>query len=540
MFTSSLDLGFFALYLCFNIFLGLWVSRRKMSDARDYFLAGDRLPWYAIGGSIIAANISTEHFIGMVGAAYASGFVLAQWEWGNWFTFSALIWVFLPYYLRGGVYTMPEFLERRYNRACRYLFAVCSLVLWIIAQMAVVMLAGAKALEGMFGFDPFLTILGLAVLAGSYTIYGGLIAVAWTDFLQFIVLMVGGMIVAVVGLDRVGGLTALMHEVPEKFKFIYPITDKEYPWFGVYTLFISIGIWYNCTNQFIVQRCLGARSEWDSRMGVVFAGYMKIVLPLLVVIPGIVAFKLFPGMTDPDQAYPRLVKELIPAGLGGVVMAGLASALMSHLSSVLNSSSTVFTMDLYQPIFGRQASDERLVWVGRVSAFVILLIATLLALWFTRGQHTVFLLLQNVGAWVAAPISVVFLLGVLWKRATAQAATWILLLGFPYTWLVESVLFKRVDWLIPFDNWLNRTFLVWATCMVLMILVSYLTPAPDRRITEGMTWSWRSARLPETERSRNQGLRNLFLWWGAFVGLMAMLYGYVIWFQFWGPGAIRN
>jgi SSS family solute:Na+ symporter len=205
---------------------------------------------------------------------------------------------------------------------------------------------------------------------------------------------------------------------------------------------------------------------------------------------------------------------------------------------VLNSSSTVFTMDLYQPVFGRQASDAKLVWVGRVSAFLILLIATLLALWFTRGQHTVFLLLQNVGAWVAAPISVVFLLGVLWRRATAKAATFILLFGFPYTWLVESVLFKHVAWLMPFDNWLNRTFLVWATCLILMVLVSYLTSAPDPRTTEGMTWSWQSARLPESERSRNDGLRNLFLWWGAFVGIMALLYMYVIWFQFWGPGAI--
>jgi SSS family solute:Na+ symporter len=536
VFRNYLDLTLFVAYLIFNIGLGLWVSRRSMASARDYFLAGDRLPWYAIGGSIIAANISTEHFIGMVGAAYASGFVLAQWEWGNWFTFSALIWIFLPYYLRGGVYTMPEFLERRYNKTCRYLFAVCSLVLWIIAQMAVVMLAGAKALEGMFGFSPNLTILGLAALAGSYTIYGGLIAVAWTDFLQFVVLMAGGLIVAIVGLERVGGPVELMQSLPEKFKFIYPVTHKDYPWLGVYSLFLSIGIWYNCTNQFIVQRCLGARSEWDSRMGVVFAGYMKILLPLLVVVPGIVAYKLFPGMQDPDQAYPKLVKELIPVGLGGVVMAGLASALMSHLSSVLNSSSTVFTMDLYKPLHGKRSSDKELVWVGRVSAFGILVVATLLALWFTRGQHTVFLLLQNVGAWVAAPIAVVFLLGVLWRRATSPAATFILFFGFPYTWFVESILFKRVSWLIPFDNWLNRTFLVWATCMLLMIIISYSTKAPDPEVTQALTWSWQSAHLPDSERERNRGLRNLFLWWAVFIGVMGTLYSYIFWFQFWGPG----
>ena len=181
--THRLDFILFALYLAFNIALGIWVARRKATDTRGYFLAGDGLPWYTIGGSIIAANISTEHFIGMIGVAYAVGFVVAQWEWGNWFTFSALIWIFLPYYIRGGLYTMPEFLERRFNPTCRYLFAVCSLVLWIVAQMAVVMLAGGKAMKGMFGWNKTATIIGLAVLAGSYTIYGGLVAVAWTDFL---------------------------------------------------------------------------------------------------------------------------------------------------------------------------------------------------------------------------------------------------------------------------------------------------------------------------------------------------------------------
>jgi solute:Na+ symporter, SSS family len=537
VFRNHLDLGFFIVYLLFTIGLGLWVARRKTTDARDYFLAGDRLPWYAIGGSIIAANISTEHFIGMVGAAYAYGFVVAQWEWGNWLTFSALIWLFLPYYIRGGMYTMPEFLERRYNKTCRYIFAVCSLVLWIVAQMAIVMLAGAKALEGMFGFNPYLTIILLAILAGSYTIYGGLISVAWTDFLQFIVLMLGGLVVSVIGLYEVGGLPELMREFPNRFRFIYPITDQNFPWFGLYTLSLSIGIWYNCTNQFIVQRCLGARSEWDARMGVVFAGYMKIVLPLLVVIPGLIALKLFPNLHDPDQAYPMLVKNLIPLGLGGIVISGLASALLSHLSSVLNSSSTVFTMDLYKPLLAQSASDRRLVWVGRLSSFWILVIATALAMWFARGQHKIFLLIQNVGAWVAAPVSAVFLLGILWRRATAAAATFVLIFGFPYTWIVESIIFKRIPFLQPFDNWLNRTFLVWATCMILMVVVSLVSKEPEPEKIKDILWSWKTAGLPESERERNRGIRNLFLWWAIFVCMIASLYGYVFWFQFWGPGS---
>lgn len=536
---GTLNLVLFALYLAGNVALGLWIGRRKSADARDYFLAGEGLPWYAIGGSIIAANISTEHFIGTVGIAYAVGFVVAQWEWGNVITFSALIWIFLPYYIRGGLYTMPEFLERRYNAHCRYLFAVCCLVLWIVAQMAVVMLAGAKAMRGMFDLDETLTILALAALAGSYTIYGGLKSVAWTDFIQFVVMMAGGCIVAWVGLEKVGGLSALMHEVPEKFKLIYPITDRDYPWFGVFTLFFSVGIWYNCTNQFIVQRCLGARSEWDARMGVVFAGFIKVLLPLLIVVPGIVAAVLYPGLEDKDLAFPTLVRNLLPDGLSGIVMAGLASGMLSHVSSVLNSCSTVFTMDLYAPLVPGPKDERHLVRVGRWSGFVILAIATALAIWLTRHDLGVFLLIQNIGAWVAAPIAAVFLMGVLWRRATATAATAVLWLGFPYTWFVENVLFKQVAVLRPFDNWLNRTFVVWLTCLAAMAVISLVTPPPRPEQLEGIIWSPSMAALPEAERRSHGGIRSLFLWWAIFVVLMAGLYAFMFWFQFAGPARGR-
>ncbi|MBI5689986.1 MAG: sodium/solute symporter [Verrucomicrobia bacterium] len=537
MTTTALVL--FALYLALNVGLGLWVARRREATPRSYFLAGEGLPWYAIGGSIIAANISTEHFIGMVGIAYAVGFVVAQWEWGNVITFSALIWIFLPFYLRGGLYTMPEFLERRYNAHCRYFYAVCCLVLWIVAQLAVVLLAGAKAMRGMFDWDETATILGLAALAGSYTIYGGLRSVAWTDFLQFLVMLAGGLLVAGAGLARVGGLEALMTSAPEKFRMIYPITDPDYPWLGVWTLFLSVGIWYNCTNQFIVQRCLGARSEWDARMGVVFAGFIKILLPLLVVLPGIIAFRLYPGLADKDLAFPTLVRELLPAGLGGIIIAALASGILSHVSSVLNSSSTVFTMDLYRPLIGRDRDEAHLVAVGRWSAFAILAIATLLAWWFTRQKLGVFDVIQNVGAWVAAPVAALFLVGILWGRATAAAATFVLWFGFPFTAFVEYGLFKHVAALRSFDNWLNRTFVVWATCVIALVVVSLFTRAPDPARLAGIIWSPRMAALPEAERARYGGWRSLTLWWALFAAIVTVLYLYLLHFQFFGPGRGR-
>jgi len=537
--THRLDFILFAIYLAGNIALGLWVARRKTGDARGYFLAGDRLPWYAIGGSIIASNISTEHFIGMVGIAYAAGMIVAQWEWGNWFTFTVLIWVFLPYFIRGGLYTMPEFLERRFNPTCRYLFAVCSLVLWITAQMSVVMLAGGKAMREMFGVDPTVTILALALLAGSYTIYGGLISVAWTDFMQFIVMMIGGLVVAIVGLHQVGGLHQLMLAAPEKFKMVYPLTDKDWPWFGVLSLDISVGIWYNCTNQFIVQRCLGARSEWDARMGVIFAGFVKILMPLLIVVPGIVAFKLYPGLSDPDSSWPKLVRELVPAGLSGIVMAGLASGILSHISSVLNSCSTVFTMDLYKPLLGQHKPDKHLVLVGRWSGFAILAVATGLAIWLSFRQVGIFAAVQKVGMWVAAPVAAVFLMGVLWRGTTAAAATFVLVFGFPFTWFVENILFKDVAWLRRFDDsfGMNRTFVVWAVCMILLVVVSWFTEAPDPERIKGIIWSREVAKMPESERERNRGLRNLTLWWCIFMGVMLAVYLYMAWFQFMGPAA---
>lgn len=220
----------------------------------------------------------------------------------------------------------------------------------------------------------------------------------------------------------------------------------------------------------------------------------------------------------------------MPMGLGGVVMAGIASALLSHLSSVLNSCSTVFTMDLYRPWRG-EVSDKELVLVGRVSALLILVLSAILAFWLASGQHGVFALIQNVGAWIAAPISAVFLLGVLWRRASAAAATTVLILGFPLTAFIEYFLFKQVASLRPYDNWLNRTFLVWLLCLLMMAVLSVLTQAPDMARVSPMIWSWKGMRLPEEEQARNKGVRNLFLWWLLFMLTMGLVYGYVVWFQ---------
>ncbi len=582
--VSLVDLATFLLYYLSIIVLGAYLSKRQKTDSADYFLARKKLPWYVIGASIISSNISTEHFIGMVGWAYLYGVAVASWEWGNWFTFSLLIWVFLPFYMRGGLYTMPEFLQRRFNPESRYLFAVATLTQYVLAMMAAVLFAGGTALHGMFGLDVEAGILLLAAAAGVYTIWGGLFSAVWIEFVQFAVLMSSGLLVSILALTKTGGLAGLARDLPEKFTIFLPPTHEMIPWTGLLGAFLSIGVWYNCTNQFIVQRCLGAKTEWDGRMGVVFAGFAKIVLPLVLVIPGIAAFRLFGAQLSgqPDLAYPLLVKRLLGPGLIGIVMAGLAAAIMSTVSSALNSTSTILTLDLYRPLVNPQASEERLIRIGRTAGSASLLLATLLALWYAANPGlTVFGLIQNIGAWVAAPVSAVFLCGILWRGVTGQAASTVLIFGFPFTWFVDQIVFAH-DILKPYANFLHRTLVVWLVCVALLMVISlsarhrtalrvawgvfyvsllgvalaatgsgwvlavglplgiacqaaiHHSRTPPMEEIEKIVWKPSDTRLASEPGRQDRGVRSSLLWWALFVGLTLALYAGLLLFQLGG------
>jgi len=269
---SLFDIVIFVGYFAAVVTFGVMVARKEKRTSREYFLAGDRLPWYVIGASLTASNISAEHFVGMIGSAYAVGLVVANMEWGNWYTYSLLVWVFLPYYMRSGLFTMPEFLERRYNRTCRYIYAVTTLVTYITAFIAAILYAGSLVLQALFGIPLVYGILLLAVSTSIYTVYGGLLSVAWTDFVQFIVLFTGGAIITMLGLEQVGGFSTLLTELPEKFFVYLPANHPQFPFVGMVGTVLSSSMWYVCTNQFLVHCCLGARSEWDARMGGVFVG----------------------------------------------------------------------------------------------------------------------------------------------------------------------------------------------------------------------------------------------------------------------------
>jgi solute:Na+ symporter, SSS family len=528
------EVAIFAGYLILTVVVGFLVARKGRANPRDYFMGAKKLPWYVVGTSMVATSISSDHFIAQVGAGYTNGIVIAAFGWNSWIVYTLLIWIFLPYYMRTGLYTMPEFLERRYNPTARYLFAVFCVVGYLFSLIAGPLYAGGLALESMFGLDLVWGIVFLGVLTGAYTIYGGLKSAAWTDFMQIAVLLVGGILVPVIGLSKVGGLGHLVHEFPAKFQVFHGPRNQLFPATGVFTSFLSVGIWYNCTSQHIVQRCLGAKDEWNARMGVVTAGFLHTVMPFLFVVPGIIAFKLFPHMARPDQAYILLVETLVPRGLRGLILAAIAAALMSHLSAMINSTSTILTMDIYKRLFRPDAGDRALVRFGQWSGAVVMGLGILVALWFSTSQSSLFVLIQEGFAYIAPPFAVIFTTGLLWRRANGTAALTTIVAGFSFTLFLQFYLF-RLPVLAPYANYLHRAVISWAFCMVVMIATSLLTPAPAPEKTTGIIWSPGYAPLPPDERRHYHGWKDLKLWWLIFIGAVLTIYAFFLWFRFQHP-----
>jgi SSS family solute:Na+ symporter len=531
---TSAEVAIFVAYLLLTVAVGFLVGRTGRRNSRDYFMGDKRLPWYVVGTSMVATAISSDHFIAQVGAGYTHGIVIAAFGWNAWIVYTLLIWVFLPYYMRTGLYTMPEFLERRYNSAARYLFAVFCVIGYLFSLLAGPLYAGGLALQGMFGLDLMWGIVFLGVLTGAYTIYGGLKSAAWTDFMQMAVLLLGGILVPIIGLWKVGGLFHLAHEYPEKFQVFHGVKNQTFPFTGVFTSFLSVGIWYNCTSQHIVQRCLGAKDEWNARMGVVTAGFLHIVLPFFFVLPGIIAFKLFPHMTRPDQSYILLVESLVPRGLRGLILAAIAAALMSHLSAMINSTSTILTMDLYKRLLRPDASEISLVRFGQWSGAVVMALSIVIALWFSTSHSSLFVLIQEGFAYIAPPFAVIFTTGLLWRRANGVAALTTIAAGFPFTLFLQFYLF-RLPAFAPYANYLHRAVIAWAFCMVVMIATSLLTPAPSPEKIKGIIWSLSYASLPRAERERYHGWKDLRIWWLIFISIVLGIYAFFLWFRFQHP-----
>lgn len=476
---STLDIIVFIGYCLLIVVVGIWVSRDKEGEEKnteDYFLASKSLPWWAIGTSLIASNISAEQFIGMSGSGFAIGFGIASYELMAAITLILVAKYFLPIFLEKKIFTMPQFLEKRFDSRVRTSLAIFWLFLYVFVNLTSVLYLGALALERIMGVELLYGVIGLAIFSGVYSIYGGLKAVAWTDVIQVIFLVGGGLITTYLALDAVGdgngffaGMGALLDKAPEKFDLIL---DADHPAYkdlpGVSVLvggmwIANLGYW-GC-NQYIIQRALAAKNLEEGQRGILFAGFLKIVLPLIVVIPGIAAFALGADLGKSDEAYPWLLSTFVPTGIKGLAFAALIAAAVSSLSSMINSISTIFTLDLYKPFYGENASESKLVSIGRVVSAVALVIAVLVAPQLATLDQA-FQFIQKYSGYVSPGVVVIFLFGLFWKKATPNSALAAAILSIPFSIAVDNYIFPDM----PFIDQMGVVFL--ALCAV-MVGVTY-------------------------------------------------------------------
>ena len=472
---TSLDILVFIAYGVLIIALGLWVSREKKGHVKtssDYFLASKSLPWWAIGASLIASNISAEQFIGMSGSGYDIGLAIASYEWMAALTLIIVAKYMLPIFIEKKIFTLPQFLEIRYDGRIRTIMAVFWVALFTLVNLTSVLYLGGVALAEVLNINLTWAIIGLAVVAVGYSLYGGLKAVAWTDVIQVVFLLGGGLVTTYLAVNSVGdengfmaGIDRLYAMVPEKFNMIISTESEHYAslpgiWVLIGGLWIANLSYWGC-NQYIIQRALGAKSTASAQRGLAFAGYLKLLLPLVVVIPGIAAVVLQPGLDPVDRAYPWLLSNIVPEGIKGLAFAALIAAVLSSLSSMMNSTATIFTMDLYKPLVNREASESRLVLVGRLVGFSAMVIAVLLAQPLLGTLESGFEFIQKYTGYVSPGIVALFLFGLFWKKTSSTAALLAAILSVPFSVAVDYFFPK-----IPFLNQMGIVFLLLAVVMI--------------------------------------------------------------------------
>lgn len=429
---TNYDYLAFFIYLALFVGIGLWAGRRRRSEAADFYLRQDHLPWYVIGFSLVAAGVSSEQFIGTVGAVYSRGLVTANWEWGILPAVVIMVVLFVPYYLKKRILTTPEFLEKRFDKRVSFLYAVLSVLIYVFINLAGVLYSGAFAMSQILGIDLYWCIAFIASTVGFFSIYGGMASLAWVSVLQAIMLLGSGFTLFVLGINRVEGGFAAIIGSGERAHLIKPLTDPEIPWTALLVLMFSTNVWYYCTSQNINQSVLGAKSQWHGKMGIVFAGFLLLFVPLADVFPGLIAYRLNPALPRADMAFVYVTQQLLPAGGAGVVYGVLIFAVVTAVLSGVNGVSTIFTFDIYKnSMQQRQERDQgQLIKVGRYFAAIVLLTGASFAPVVGSFKH-IFDFFQQCWAFVAVPVSLTFLLGVLSKRMTANLAFYLLLSTFP-------------------------------------------------------------------------------------------------------------
>lgn len=522
MMFSAIDSIVFILYGVVIIGLGLFVSRQPKGiekNANDYFLASKSLPWWAVGASLIAANISAEQFIGMSGSGFKIGLGIATYEWMSALTLVLIALFFIPIYLKKGVFTMPQFLEQRFDKRVKVVMAIFWLAVFVFINLTSILYLGALAVHNMFGISLFWSVIFLALFAMVYSIYGGLKAVAWTDVVQVFFLVGGGLVVTWVALSKLGdgnflsGVQNLFNQAPDKFDLILDKSHPSYidlPGIGVLIggMWVANLYYWGC-NQYIIQRALAAKSVREAQKGLIFAGFLKLLLPLIVVIPGIAAFLLTQKgvitIDKPDNAYPVLL-SMIPQGVRGLAFAALVAAILSSLASMMNSISTIFTMDIYKTYLSNNASEKRLVNVGRITAVLAMIIAVAIAPLLTNLDQA-FQYIQEFTGFISPGALAIFLTGFFYKKATANGA-----LASALGTFVFSALFKFVLPNVPFLDRMGYVFLI---CLFIIWLFAKIENKPE---------SPKVIQLDKTMFTTSKGFK-----WGAAIIVVILIVLYALW-----------
>jgi SSS family solute:Na+ symporter len=524
---ALLDWIVIGVFCCALIGIVLWVVSQKNDNSADYFLGGKDATWIAIGASIFASNIGSEHLIGLAGAGASSGMAMAHWEIQGWMIL-ILGWVFVPFYSRSMVYTMPEFLERRYNTQSRTILSVISLISYVLTKVAVTVYAGGLVFQQVFGIEElwgidyfWIAAIGLVVITAIYTIFGGMKSVLYTSVLQTPILLLGSLIILVLGMKALGSWDQMLQLCDVKPSYegatgtmihlMRSNSDPQYPWLGALIGSAVIGFWYWCTDQYIVQRVLSGKDEKEARRGTIFGAYLKLLPVFLFLIPGMIAFALHQkyigdggflplladGTPNADAAFPTLVAKILPAGVKGLVVCGILAALMSSLASLFNSSAMLFTIDFWKRL-KPETSEKSLVRIGQTATVVIVILGILWIPIMRSVGNVLYNYLQDVQSVLAPGIAAAFLLGICWKRASAKGGMWGLLSGIiiGLTRLGAKVYYSNAtdaadNWFkaVFYDfNWLFFCGVMLIVCCLIVIIVSLITEAPDNQKIQGLVF----------------------------------------------------
>lgn len=550
---STIDWTIIGFYFFILLSIVFYASRNQKTST-DYFLAGRNVGFFAIGASIFASNIGSEHIVGLAGQGASTGLAMAHYELHAWIVV-LLAWVFVPFYYQSKVFTMPEFLEKRFGKEPRWILSIVSLIAYVLTKVSVTVYAGALVFETLlpdtFGSPEnafWIGAISTVTLTGIYTVAGGLRAVLFTDSLQAIILIVGSFAITYFGLEKLGGFDELQLFASQnvaQYALWRPLSDPDFPWLGILIASPIVGIWYWCTDQYIVQRTLAAKDLKSARRGALWGAFLKVWPVLIFLIPGLIGAALFEkglliistgdnGKILGDHVFPAMVATLLPEGLRGLVVAGILAALMSSLSSLFNSTATLFTFDVYKKL-RPFASDKRLIQVGRIATLIVVILGLLwIPIMPLISKGGLYQYLQSVQSYLAPPITAVFLLGLFNQRINNKGATWGLLLGFLLGMLklfiqaffgAEKIANPRFLAYVGDFNFLYFSGVLFLICSAIICIVSYLTTAPDLNNINGLTYQTIDRKLIRESWDRKDIIAT-----GVILTFVMTIY---IYFSFW-------